>query len=465
MKISKIDVLWNFGATFLRVATGIILLPLALRMLSAEDVGLWTVFITVGSFTLLIDFGFSAAFTRNVIYIFSGAKDLKPKGYELVSDSQIIDYSLLKGIMIVMRRYYLIVALALLFVMLTAGSFYISSILKSYTGNYNVAISSWILYILLTVYQMYTLYYDALMQGRGLISRLKQIIIISQILEITITAIFLVAGFGIFSMVVGKFISVLTNRFLCYRSFFDAELTAILKSEIPYSPKKLFKIVSPNAVKIGITSLGGFLIQRSSFFIGSLYLTLSDVASYGITLQVLNLLAAVSNIYIATYLPKITFDRVNNNSQSIKRVYLNGLVAIAAFYIIGAAFLIFLGNPALEIIDSKTFFVARPVMILALVLSIVETNFVMAGNILHTKNEVPFFKASIVSGIAIFILMLLSFEFTSLGLYGMVIVPLIVDLAYQGWKWPLEMIREFNINASDFRDIIQSLLSGKRIKL
>ena len=330
-----------------------------------------------------------------------------------------------------------------------------SSILENYAGNYNVAKSSWILYILLAVYQMYTLYYDALMQGRGLIRRLNQIIIFSQILEISVTAIFLVSGFGIFSMVAGKFVSVFTNRFFCYRSFFDPELLDILKTQISFPAKKLFKIIAPNAVKIGITTLGGFLIQRSSFFIGSLYLTLADLASYGITLQVLNLLSSMSNIYISTYLPKITFDRVNNNEESIKKLYLNGLIAIAAFYMLGSAFLIFLGNPVLEIIRSKTLFVERPIIIIALLLSIVETNFVMAGNILHTKNEVPFFKASIFSGIAIFSLMLLSFEFTTLGLYGMVIVPLIVDLAYQGWKWPMEVIREFKINASDLKDTIK----------
>jgi O-antigen/teichoic acid export membrane protein len=455
LKISTTDVLWNLGATLLRVASGIILLPLALRTLSAEDVGLWTVFITVGSFTVLMDFGFTQAFSRNLIYIFSGVKYLKSDGYDLVKGDTEVDYSLLKGVLSVMRKYYLIMALVLLFIMVTAGSFYISSILRDYTGNYSLAIISWVLYTLLTVYQMYTLYYEALMQGRGFITQLKKIIIISQVLEIIVTASFLVAGFGIFSMVTGKLVSVFINRVLCYRTFFDPQLLDILKSQSLYSPKELFEVISPNAIKIGITSLGGFLVQRSSFFIGSLYLPLSDIASYGITIQVLNLLAAVSNIYIATYLPKITYDRVNDNNQSIKRLYLQGLIAMTATYFAGSVFLVLLGNPVLELIHSKTFFVIQPILILALVLSMVETNFVMAGNILHTKNEVPFFKASIFSGIAIFILILLSFEFTSLGLYGMVIVPLLVDLAYQGWKWPWEVIREFKIKSADFRDLIK----------
>ncbi|MGB4776090.1 MAG: O-unit flippase-like protein [Daejeonella sp.] len=455
MRINKTDVIWNLGATLLRAASGIFMLPLVLYILSAEDVGLWTVFVTVGSFTLLLDFGFSMAFTQNVTYIFSGVKDLRSTGHELVKENKEIDYSLLKGLIIVMRRYYLIMALVLLLLLLTAGSFYIYSVLKNYNGNYNLALISWMLYIFLTVYQLYTLYYDALMQGRGLVKRLKQIIIISQVLEIAVVAISLIAGLGIFSMVMGKTVSVFINRILSHNAFFDKGLVQILKLQTAYSPKKLFKVISPNAIKIGITSAGAFMIQKSSFFIGSLFLTLPDLASYGITLQVLSLLAAVSNIYISTYLPEITFHRIKDDKQKIRKFYINGLLVIVSFYLAGPAFLLALGNPVLEIINSKTFFVARPVMILALLVSIIETNLGMAGTILHTKNEVPFFKASIFSGAAIFILMFLSFEFTDLGLYGMVLVPLIVDLAYQGWKWPLQVCREFEIGFSDFTDNIK----------
>ncbi len=460
MRIGRSEVLWNLGATILKVASGILLLPLVLTILPAEDVGLWTVFITVGSFTLLMDFGFSPAFARNITYIFSGVKELKTEGYEIVKEANGIDYSLLKGVLVVMRRYYLIMALILLGILLTAGSYYILYILQNYTGNYDRALLTWVLYIFLIVYQIYTVYYDALMLGRGLIRSLKQIIIISQILELTVTAILLICGAGIFSMAVGKFVSVVSARFLTYRAFFDTELLQALKLEVAYSPRELFRIISPNAVKIGISTLGGFLIQRSSFFFGSLYLTLPDVASYGITLQVLNLLSAVASIYISTYLPKITYHRINNDGQSIKSFYIIGVLAIIIVYMIGSLCLVFLGNPVLQLIHSRTYFMEQPVILIALLLSFIETNNINAGIILYTKNEVPFFKASILSGAAIFILMFMSFEFMNPGLYGLVLVPLMVNLAYQGWKWPLQVINEFDINLSDFTRIIKYKLSG-----
>ena len=66
----------------------------------------------------------------------------------------------------------------------------------------------------------------------------------------------------------------------------------------------------------------------------------------------------------------------------------------------------------------------------------------MAGNVLLTKNEVPFFKASLISGFFIIIGLFLCFKFLELGFATIVVVPLIVNLSYQAWKWPLELRKD-----------------------
>jgi hypothetical protein len=63
--------------------------------------------------------------------------------------------------------------------------------------------------------------------------------------------------------------------------------------------------------------------------------------------------------------------------------------------------------------------------------------------ILQTKNEVPFYKASLVSGSFIIIGIFISFHVFNLGLLSMFIVPLLVDIMYQAWKWPLEVFKDF----------------------
>ena len=58
----KNDVLWNYAATFLKLASQALLLPLILTMMSSEKVGIYVVFITINSFALLLDFGFNSSF-------------------------------------------------------------------------------------------------------------------------------------------------------------------------------------------------------------------------------------------------------------------------------------------------------------------------------------------------------------------------------------------------------------------
>jgi hypothetical protein len=49
--------------------------------------------------------------------------------------------------------------------------------------------------------------------------------------------------------------------------------------------------IYPNAVKVGLTNLGGFLVTKSAVLMGAAYLPLSVVASYGITVQVLDIIS------------------------------------------------------------------------------------------------------------------------------------------------------------------------------
>ena len=106
MQITKADATWNLIATTLRVASGIIVLPLVLYFLPQEDLALWTIFLSFGAMVVLLDFGFSQTFSRNITYIFSGARELKAKGYIDIDKSNEPDYGLLKGVIRSMRLFY-----------------------------------------------------------------------------------------------------------------------------------------------------------------------------------------------------------------------------------------------------------------------------------------------------------------------------------------------------------------------
>jgi len=80
MKITKIDVLWNYIATFFKISSSLLLLPFILHKLSSEDVGIWSIFSSIAALVFLVDFGFNSSFSRNVTYIFSGVTTLQKDG-------------------------------------------------------------------------------------------------------------------------------------------------------------------------------------------------------------------------------------------------------------------------------------------------------------------------------------------------------------------------------------------------
>lgn len=80
IKISKADIIWNYIAQFFSLTSGLITLPLILKMLTVEEIALNYIFLTISSLVLLFDFGFSPQFSRNVSYVYGGAQSLK-RGY------------------------------------------------------------------------------------------------------------------------------------------------------------------------------------------------------------------------------------------------------------------------------------------------------------------------------------------------------------------------------------------------
>lgn len=451
MQITRKDVAWSFFATFFRVASTALLLPLILRMLPAEEVGLWTIFMSVTFIVNLFDFGFSSSFSRNITFIFSGVSELRPEGFSASVETGRVDYSLLKGAIGSMKWLYLRISLIVLLILATAGSWYLSIILNNYSGSRDSAWLAWGILCLISAFNLYTFYYDALLIGKGLIKRSKQIIVISQLLFLAVASILLLLGYGIVAIVTSQLIYVVVARILARRTFFTVELNENLRDATGSSRRQVLNAVYPNALKLGITALGGILIQRSAVFIGSLYLPLTEIASYGITRQIFDILAGLAPIFVTTYFPKIVQCRVEGNMERIKEIYVKGTFISIILFFAGALVVYFIGDTALTLIRSETVLVPGSVFMVGMLVSFLEMNHGAAGGILLTKNEVPFFKPSIISGIATAILMFLFLSFTDLGLMGLFLAPLLVDIAYQSWKWPYEVIRELKVSVKDLR--------------
>jgi O-antigen/teichoic acid export membrane protein len=454
MRINKADVIWNYAATILRVASYALLLPFILRTMPSEMVGVWSVFMAINSFAALLDLGFSPSFTRNVTYIFSGIKTLRVTGFHEEDTDKTVDYGLLKGIIVAMKWFYLRMAVILFLLLATLGTYYLWTVLKNYKGPQTEIYIAWMVLCAICTYTIYTQYLDCLLQGRGHVKRSKQIVIVGQSVYIVIAAAFILAKFGLLAIISAQAISVIIIRVLVSKSFFTKEIKEALHNAIPRPRKEVLDAIYPNAIKIGLTWIGAFVIQKSSILIGSLHLPLEDIATYGITIQLISMIANFSTVYTSTYTPKIVQSRVTKDTDAIKEVYIKGQVVLILTYVAGGAAILFLGKWGLALIGSKTQLMSFVLIALALVIAFLESNHGIAAGVLLTNNEVPFFKASLVAAaVTITLLYVMLYRF-NMGLWAMVLAPGIAQL-YNNWRWPYELYRQLNISIQDVGKVIK----------
>ena len=459
MNIGRKDIMWNYGATFLKIASSILLTPLILKMLPSEDVGIWTVFITISIFSNLFDFGFNPSFARNVSYIFSGATSLKKSGFDIVLNktSYDIDWGLLKGLISAMRWLYLRISIAHFFLVISLGTYYIHKLLSSYSGNHMHIYIAWFLLCITNTYNLYTLYYDSLLQGRGLVKKSKKIIVLGNLIYLLIASILLLLDFGLISIVFAQMFNTIIVRQMSYKTFFDTKTKTQLEISTENTTNEILNAIYPNAIKIGITVLGSFLIQRSALIIGSLYVSLEELGAYGITIQLISIISSLSVIYTMTYQPKIAQYRIENNLAGIKHIFVNGLFFMILSYVLFGSGLILFGQYFFNLLDSQTSLLPPFVILIATLIAFLESNHSIAGNILLSKNEVPFFKPAIISGLATLVLLLITMSFFSSTYMAMILAPGIVQAVYQNWKWPLEVVRELQLSRTDFSVFLREL--------
>lgn len=449
--IGKKDFVWTLLATFFKIGAGVLLFPFILRYLPSETIGIWTIFTAITQLTFIFDFGFNVSFARNISYIFSGVRSLKKEGYELVDGDDIdrIDYKLLGQTIEAMRYFYSRMAIALFIIFASIGTLYIYSLMDVYEGDRQEVYWAWFILVLINSYNLYTLYYESLLNGRGEVKKVHQIILLGNICYVVCAIVLVLLGGGLVAIVSSQAISVLLVRFLSKRAFYTKDIVNSLSVVDTANYKSVLSSITPNAVKVGLTSLGGFIINKSSLFIGSLFVSLELMASYGITLQLLVIVGTVAGIVTRVYMPKVFQWRVENRKSLVKRTFYFSSIVLLIVFVISGVVIVLWGDRVLEILKSNTFLLSSELLILMLVQQYLEYNHSNAAQYLLSKNEVPFFKASLISALGVIVLLMIFVVWFDMGILGMILAPMIVQALYQNWKWPLDVVKELRVDVRE----------------
>lgn len=429
-QIGKTAVAWGFVSQFFQYGVAILILPVILNKLPESDMAIWYIFMSVSAVVSLVDFGFSPSLGKQVSFVFSGVNELQADGV-CVDRTDIINYSLLNDLYKTCVKLYRKIAFAIGILLLSGGSIYLFFAIKDF--DLSIAIS-WILFIGSLVYNFYYNYILIFINGRGLVKENNRLIIISKSIYVISLFILIYCEVGLLSLVVANFLSTFVFRFLGKRIAFDDELKALLSPYQEYND--LTSVIWHNAKRYGVTNLGVVLLSHSSVFLSGLFLSLSEVAQLGLTVQIFSIICVMSRVVLSTFSPKFSSLFVQKDYIQIKKLFIKSQLFAYMIFIASTLVVIFYGNFILRnIIHSNVLLPNTWLLILYMLFYFMEITHGNCVTLISTENKVPFYKASIISGV-MSILVTILLLINHLGIYSFPIGLICGSLPYNSWKWP-----------------------------
>lgn len=440
-RISRSAVAWSFVATALRFGSAIFLLPLILRRVPRDELGLWYIFLALGSFASLLDLGFAPTVIRSAGYLWAGARNLLPFGIETTSSStepfsvarQEPNREVLADLVTSVRAYYSAIAIIVLLLLLSAGGAWVW-IKTAPLPNHNSLRAAFVVYAIGVALNFANSLWPYLLSAINGVRQSQQIFAFSLLSYYVIAATGLMLGAKVWALVIGIFVMGLMERFLGRRTF-------LRLSGLPSGNFRsdLIRTLWPNAWRTGLVSLGSFMVMQANTLICSAFLSLSITASYGLSVQAVALLVGISSVWVTVKLPLINQLRACGQLEQIAGVFRPRIVLALATFLMGALVLIWLGPTLLNVARTRTPLLPVSVLSTFVVIQLLEMHHSLYAGLVYSENVNPFPKPALISGVATVALSLILTP--HIGLWGMLLSVGFVQLCFNNWWTVLRAVR------------------------
>ena len=444
MNIGKKDVLWGYISLLLVQGINVILLPVIVRYLNSEELGVWYTFTSLYGLAMLIDFGFQSIITRNVSYLWSGAQNVKSEGFETVKDEKTkmnIPYFI--KVISAVKFIYTSMGTIIFILFITLGTWYMVTI-NSGEINMETMLISWSFYMFSIVLNISFSYWNSVLKGIGAIKTYNQILIVTKSTQLVLSILFLIFGLGLIGVSVAYFVSVIVNRILqsvAYYKYSSETQKTKGKLKINYD-KEILKALIPNTLRTGSISISNYLIINFPIILSSYFLSLKVSGQFGFVNQIITLIIMLSNSYYNTYLAKFNYLRVKNKYDELLSLFRKALITSYLFNFIAFFLFLLLGNFVLRIIGTDYKLLNLIPMLIIIIYRFLYNNQTLFTNFLATKNLIPHHKSFLTSAIVTVVVQLVLLKFFDNKLIYLLLPLLIVQLVHNNWYWVWYVIKD-----------------------
>ena len=463
MKYSAINAHWQrlrqsavfYGvfATGVRVGANLLLLPLLLIRVPSAELALWYVFLALGGFANLADFGFGPAISRVYSFLWAGAEDFDAEGLRPPPQNHVPNLPRIRQLTATVRFFYWRLSLAATLLLGAAGTVVLMKPTAA-VADPRLAWIAWAAYLVTIGYSLATSWWMLACQGVGRVRELQAAYTWSGLAYVVCAAALLVAGWGVLAIVVATAVRGVVTREYCRWVYYTAVPKIPASGSRP--EREILKRLWPNASKFGMISVGAFLLGNGSVLISSHFLDSKVTASFGVTAQIGTFLMNFAALWLAVKWPHLTMLRTQGRLEEMSVLFARRLAFTMATFIGLAAFVVVAGNPLLAWKGTQTRLLATPALILYFGYLAQQVFYVQFGSLAYTENVVPFFKVSMFTGVW---MLTLSFIMTgALGFWGMLTAPLLAESAWSNWY---TVKRGFSGQPLTPRQFLRAALSGK----
>ena len=431
-RLRRSTVVWSWVFNGFRLATGLLLLPLVLRKLSTEELGMYYVLLSQVALAPVIDFGFSSTILRFVSYAMGGAETIQAHGVSKGTESG-PNFGLLWQLFFTTRALYRVMALIVLVVLGLWGTYIVE--LRIYeTPSPNLVRGAWLITLIATVLNVYSSWAPVFLRGMYDVLTSVRITVLASVVRFLVAVGLLLAGAGLMSLPLGDLTGSLIQQIIARR-------TCLRRLRRQPPPAKVdvwqnLKIMWPNSWRQGMLSLSGYFTGNASTAICLSVLGLAANARYGLSIQLMGVISGMAGVWTQVKWPLVGQQLARHDYAAVQRTLWPRMWLQYLTFMAMAAGLLLCGQPLLRLFGSGKQMLALPWLALLVVSSFLETQVSIWGALIATGNRIPYMWPSVAANLLSFALSLTLIHTTSLGLGAFVLAPILANTLFNYWYWP-----------------------------
>lgn len=436
--VKRGDVVWNYVGTLMSMGSNFLLVPLLVYFLSNEQVGLWYVFTALTGFAQLLEFGFTATLSRNILFVLSGARRLSKQGCDYASVEPGVNWHLFRVVLKTSKVIYAVMGLLALGVSGVLGTVYVSAVTSGFEIEWSF--ESWCVFVVSIFSNLYFLYCLTFLRGIGDVAGENKAKTLARLAQLAITAVLLFTGLGLLGAAIGYLAYSIVMRAIADALFrnHDEVQAGIRDDGVPVSKAEMRSVLSTVsfvAWRDGVVSLAWYGATQATSLLSSAFLGLAETATYSVMLQLASALYNISSAYLRSCFPMFQSAYVSGDRETQRTALERGVSCYFVMYAVGTVAVVLAVLPILVLIRDN--FVCDRLLFMGIATYYFLLNqHSLFCNIIVSMNEIPYFKAYLVSTVAGISLSSVFCGVFSMGPWGLVLGQALPQLLYNNWRWP-----------------------------